>query len=109
MNQTHYTRLKSGDWGLWIPGDAIEGATVKVATKAGKIRTETIGKIIHRGNKDGKAFCLCSIEGKNGQAQTTTQPSRIKPAGAPTTTKANVGSVICPCCGEALSLEIRKQ
>jgi predicted RNA-binding Zn-ribbon protein involved in translation (DUF1610 family) len=121
MNQTHYTKLKSGDWGLWIPGHAaVEGAAITVTTKAGKVRKETIGKILHKGtNDDGQAFSLCSIvkKPKNGEPdqpaaqaaassaapqQTTNQ--RIRPSGA-TTTKHS--SFICPHCGEAL--EVRKQ
>jgi hypothetical protein len=114
VNQTHYTKLKSGDWGLWVPGnDAQPGDTVKVATKAGQIRTETIDQVVFRGNKDGQQYCLCSKRAKEGGSAEPSGPpasnqSRIRPAqsASSTATSNAAGQFFCPCCGE--KLEVRK-
>lgn len=110
VNETHYTKLKTGGWGLWIPGaDAVSGDTIKVATKAGKVKTETVGRVIYRGTKDGQAFCVCTIEGKEGAAasqdQQPQQPAdRTQPAPTSNQPSSAAGTFFCPCCGEKLGV-----
>lgn len=58
MPATTYTKLKSGEWGLRVPGGAARaGMSVAVHTKAGAAKTETIDRVLWSGN----GVSLCTI------------------------------------------------
>jgi hypothetical protein len=50
-----YKKLKTGEWGIVVDGDAKAGDVVEVTTKAGKIKTETVARVLWSG--DGKSIC----------------------------------------------------
>ena len=56
-----YKKLRSGDWGVSIRNDGLHepkvGAQVEVITKAGKVKLETISKIVYVGSD----VWLCAI------------------------------------------------
>lgn len=68
MANITYTRLRSGGWGLRGPaGSLVEGAVVGVTTKAGKPKTETVGKVFWTGEdrfNGGGRISLAEIAAK---------------------------------------------
>ena len=60
-----YTKLKSGEWGVRVVGDAKRGQTVTVTTKAGKTKTERIDAVLWHGN----GISLCSISRQTGRSR----------------------------------------
>lgn len=62
-----YTKLKSGEWGIRVPGTATAGQTVNVVTKAGKSKTETIARVVWTGN----GVSLCTVVQRGADAPTT--------------------------------------
>lgn len=50
-----YSKLKSGEWGIRVPGATREGQTVTVTTKAGAAKTETVARVLWTGN--GVSIC----------------------------------------------------
>lgn len=44
-----YSKLKNGDWGVRLEGSAQPGQIVNVATKAGQIKPEKLGRKIWEG------------------------------------------------------------
>lgn len=55
-----YTKLKTGGWGIRVQGEnAVRaGQNVTVTTKAGKIKEETVRKVLWTGN----GITLCAVE-----------------------------------------------
>jgi hypothetical protein len=45
-----YTKLKSGEWGIRSTSTLVEGQQVIVTKKSGQAKTETVAKVIWRGN-----------------------------------------------------------
>lgn len=45
-----YTKLRSGEWGLRIKGEAKTGLKVKVTKRSGEVKTETVDRVIWSGN-----------------------------------------------------------
>lgn len=64
-----YTKLKEG-WGLRVSGKPEAGSNVTVRTKAGAVKTETIGKVIWTGpDKYGPGtVSLCTIKANDNSA-----------------------------------------
>lgn len=57
QESSRYCKLRSGDWGVRVPGKPKPGQTISVQTKGGKVKTETIESVIWTGN----GVSLCSI------------------------------------------------
>lgn len=59
-----YTKLKSGEWGARVEGQARIGAQVQVTTKAGEVKSETVEKVLWTGpdKETGKTISLCAIK-----------------------------------------------
>ena len=47
MNNT-YTRLRTGDWGIRVSGQAKPGQSVDVTTRAGEVKRELIEAVVER-------------------------------------------------------------
>jgi hypothetical protein len=62
-----YTKLKQG-WGIKVIGNVSAGQTVQVTTKAGKLKSETIAKVIWSGqdkfNPANGTISLCTTAPK---------------------------------------------
>jgi len=59
-----YAKLRDGSWGLRVPGRPSAGSTVEVETKSGKVKVETVGRVLWTGNdkyNGGGQMSLCSI------------------------------------------------
>lgn len=66
--RTTYTRLKTGDWGLRVCGDApAPGTTLTVEKKDGSRKQETVERVIWTGN----GVALCSIRRVDTRAPRT--------------------------------------
>lgn len=50
-----YTKLRSGEWGIRVQGQPSAGDVIQVAKRDGSVKTETVAKIVWRG--DGIAIC----------------------------------------------------
>lgn len=61
-----YTKLRSGDWGIRVPGRVKAGDLVNVTKKSGEVITETIDRVIW----SGSGCSLCSV------VRTGSEPSR---------------------------------
>lgn len=65
-----YSRLNSGKWGIRVvtdKGGITNGTQVSVRTKSGKVRTETVQRVLWSGkSKDGGNAFLCSIVDRMG-------------------------------------------
>lgn len=59
-----YTKLRSGEWGIRMEGAAKPGMTVAVKTKAGKVKSETIAKVVWSGN----GISICAISQRPAEA-----------------------------------------
>jgi hypothetical protein len=57
-----YTKLKSGEWGVRVQGDARVGQVVTVKKRDGTTKTETIEKVVWSGN--GISLCAVSRSAK---------------------------------------------
>lgn len=57
-----YTKLRDGGWGL-RGANLSAGSTVQVTTKAGKVKSETVGRVLWTGN----GICLATIAGGAGE------------------------------------------
>ena len=74
MSTTHTipatpARLRSGSWGARAKGDAREGDTLQITTRAGKRWTATVAKVVWRGrDRDGSIVTLCAT-GSRGSAR----------------------------------------
>ncbi len=55
--QATYTKLKSGQWGIRVAGQATKGQQVTVSTKAGARKIETVSAVVWSGN----GVTLCAI------------------------------------------------
>lgn len=61
-NTNSYTKLNDGTWGLRVYGAVKVGDAVTVTTKAGAVKTETVGKVLWSGiTKAGVPGALCAI------------------------------------------------
>lgn len=58
MANASYTKLRSGEWGVRVQGNAKAGETITVAKKSGETKSERIAKIVWSGN----GVTLCAIE-----------------------------------------------
>lgn len=68
MQTATYTKLKNGDWGVRVPTESVrDGDTVTVVKKSGDTKTETIARVLWRGN--GVALCAVAPRGKVYDAQ----------------------------------------
>lgn len=65
-----YTKLRSGAFGIRVPGGATPGMLVDVRTKAGVIRAERVGHVLWSGNDKytGKPMALCTVDGARAPA-----------------------------------------
>lgn len=59
-----YTKLKSGDWGIRIEGDAVPGQGITVSKKDGTTKREIVQSVIWRGN--GIALATIAKSGGSG-------------------------------------------
>ena len=55
-----WTKLKSGAWGVRVPGPAIEGACITVRKKSGETANVTVREVVWS-NGD---ISLCTVQGK---------------------------------------------
>lgn len=71
MNETtndvltgHPAKLKSGDWGAHVNGQAVKpGAVVHIETKGGKEWDDVVDRVVWRGNdSDGNPCALCTVK-----------------------------------------------
>lgn len=64
-----YTKLKNGEWGVRVEGTVNRGTVVSVVTKAGKLKTETVGSVLWTGTdrQSGHTISLCAIKQKEQQ------------------------------------------
>lgn len=56
-NTATYTKLRSGDWGIRVQGEATAGQQITVEKKSGERKVETIATIVWAGN----GVTLCAI------------------------------------------------
>jgi len=56
-----YTKLRNGSWGVRVDGAARPGQVVTVKTKAGEVKTETVDRVIWKGD----SVSICSIVSKS--------------------------------------------
>lgn len=77
-----YTKLRSGAFGLRVPGGAKPDMLVTVRTNAGQIRQERVGIVLWTGNDryTGEPMALCTIV---GAPRPQAQPQRSQPAPQP--------------------------
>ena len=61
MNETNFTKLKTGDWGVRVasPSAPAPGDTIQVAKKDGSESTVTIGEVLW--SKEEEGVHICSI------------------------------------------------
>jgi hypothetical protein len=64
MSNATFTKLKSGDWGLRIQGDAASGQSVQVKRKDGTSESKTVGKVLWSGN----GITLATIAGNESSS-----------------------------------------
>lgn len=64
MSQATFTKLKSGDWGLRIQGNASSGQSVQVKRKDGTSESKTVGKVVWSGN----GITLATIAGNESSS-----------------------------------------
>lgn len=65
-----YTKLKTGAWGVRVPGAARAGQTVTVTKRDGSRRTETVSRVLWAG--DGVSICAIASSG----ARSSSAPRR---------------------------------
>lgn len=70
-----YTKLRSGAWGLRVPGTVAPGDTIAVTTRAGKTELRTVGRVVWSND----TTTLCTIAGNGGGAA---RPARRRYAGS---------------------------
>ncbi len=90
-----YSKLRNGSWGVRVEGSVSPGQSVTVTTKAGKTKTETVGKVIWQGS----GVSLCSIEERGSSRGTDSYGNRI---GNGDSYRAGVTAPhgrTCPMCG----------
>lgn len=67
-----FTKLKSGDWGIYVDGTAKEGQTVNVSKKDGTTQECVVAKVLWK----GKGKSLCAIEQRQKAAASSGNSGR---------------------------------
>lgn len=77
-----YTKLRDGSWGVRVVGTPpIAGSVVSVTTKAGKVKQETISRVVWSGKDDsGSTVSLCSVGQSARSGGTPRNASRTRGA-----------------------------
>jgi hypothetical protein len=78
MNNT-YTKLKDGNWGIRVAGEATAGGQVRVTKKDGSSKIETVDRVLWTGDdrQGGGQISLCSIRASSApRASVSCAPAR---------------------------------
>lgn len=71
--EASYRKLPDGSWGVLVPGTATVGATVKVRTKAGDTKSETVLAVLDTTDQGA----LCSVAPRQKKERAPRQPSKV--------------------------------